>query len=119
MKFASLYAIVVGGLMLAQWSFFLIAGMVPEFQTTPVKISFHLIAELLTALALIITGSASLRGKQWGLTLYAVAIGMLIYTVINSAGYFAQLGEWPFVSMFALLLVGALISAWQYWQTQG
>lgn len=30
-----------------------------------------------------------------------VAFGMLLYTVITSAGYFAQLAQWPLVIMLA------------------
>lgn len=35
---------------------------------------------------------------------------MLLYSVIVSPGYFAQLGQWALVGMFALLLVLAVAS---------
>src|SRR5512133_2081193 len=54
MKFAGWYCVVVGFLMLAQWGFFLIAGQVPEMQTAPIALAFHLAAEAATALALIV-----------------------------------------------------------------
>ena len=117
MRFASFYAIAVGVLMLGQWGFFLLAGMVPELQTAPLEIGFHLSAEMLTAMALITAGMGTLRGKRWGTTLYLIAAGMLLYTVINSAGHFAQQGQWPFVGMFGMLLIGALVSLYQYSQT--
>jgi hypothetical protein len=47
------------------------------------------------------------RGTRWG----PVAIGMLIYTVINSAGYFAEQGAWGMVAMFGALLVVAIAAA--------
>jgi len=34
--------------------------------------------------------------------------GMLGYTVVNSAGYFAQSGDWIFLVMFAVLLFFSL-----------
>ena len=40
-----------------------------------------------------------------------VALGMLLYTVIVSPGYFAQRGEWPLVAMFGVLLLSALVFA--------
>ena len=39
-----------------------------------------------------------------------MALGMLLYTVIVSPGYFAQLGQWAMVAVFALLLVLAFLS---------
>jgi hypothetical protein len=35
---------------------------------------------------------------------------MLTYTVLVSPGYFAQLGQWPLVAMFAVLLILTLVS---------
>ena len=32
-----------------------------------------------------------------------VAGGMVLYSVINSPGYFVQKGQWPMVGMFAIL----------------
>lgn len=82
----------------------------PEFQTAPWAIAFHLAAEAATALALIVSGAGLLRGAAWARTVSLVALGMLIYTVIVSPGYFAQQGVWPLVVMFLLLLVLALVS---------
>jgi hypothetical protein len=35
---------------------------------------------------------------------------MLLYSVIVSPGYFAQLGQWTMVAMFVVLLILALVS---------
>jgi hypothetical protein len=35
---------------------------------------------------------------------------MLLYSVIVSPGYFAQLGQWEFVAMFAILCILTIIS---------
>jgi len=112
-KFSGWYSIVVGLIMLAQWGFFLGTEQVPEVQNAPVALAFHLAAEAATALALIGSGWAILRGKPWGRTAALVALGMLTYTVIVSPGYFAQQGAWPLVGMFALLLALALFSVRQ------
>jgi hypothetical protein len=110
MKFASWYGMVVGVLILLQWMFFLATDAVPELQTTPWAIGFHITAELLLALALFVGGYATLRSKSWGRKTLLVALGMAIYSEINSPGYFAQLGQWTLVAMFAVLLFGATIS---------
>ncbi len=118
MKLAARYAIVVGFLILAQWGFFLATGNVPELRTEPIRISIHLAAEAVTALALIIAGWAALQRKAWGRSGLLVALGMLIYTMMVSPGYFAQRGQWLLVAMFAALLVLALGAILQLLQAQ-
>jgi hypothetical protein len=110
MRFVGWFGVIVGLMMLAQWTFFLAAGQVPEIQSEPFRIVFHLMAEALTALALIVSGAGLLRGRAWARHLALLALGMLIYTVIQSPGYFAQQGVWALVAMFAVLLVLALVS---------
>lgn len=110
MKFSSWYGIIVGVLIILQWIFFLVTGAVPELQKTPLAFGFHISAELLLALALITGGIALLRSTSWGKKTLLVALGMAIYSEINSPGYFAQLGQWAFIVMFAVLLFGATIS---------
>jgi hypothetical protein len=101
MKFSAWYGIVVGFMMIAQWTFFIITGGVPEFQTEPWRIALHLTAEMTTALVLIVSGIAALRSIAWGKTALLVGLGMVIYSEIVSPGYFAQLGQWALVGMFA------------------
>jgi len=110
MIFTAWYAILVGILMVAQWTFFLATGSVPEVQTEPIRLAFHLAAEFATAICLIVAGGAALRSKPWSRSFLLAALGMLVYTVIVSPGYFAQQGQWPLVVMFGILLVLALFS---------
>jgi hypothetical protein len=109
MKFTGWFSILVGLLMLAQWGFFLATGQVPETQSEPIRLAFHLVAEAGTALALLISGVALLQKRDWARRCAFIALGMLIYTVIVSPGYFAQQGQWPLVGMFAILLALDLV----------
>ena len=110
MKFPAWYGIVVGFGMIIQWILSIVAGQVPEFQTEPWRIALHLAAEFSTALMLIISGIATLKSIAWGKTALLLGLGMVIYSEIVSPGYFAQLGQWPMVGMFAVILTGAVIS---------
>lgn len=105
MKFPAIFILIVGILMIGQWGFFLAAGQVPELQTAPWEIGHHISAEMLTALILIAGGIGLLRGARWSKVTALVGLGMVIYSCINSSGYFAQSGQWPFVGMFAVLLI--------------
>jgi hypothetical protein len=51
-----------------------------------------------------------LRNAAWAKNLAIFAAGMLAYTTIVSPGYFAQVGQWLLVGMFAILLVLDLVS---------
>jgi hypothetical protein len=96
--------------MFLQWGFFLVSGQVPELQSEPLRITFHLAAEFITAIGLLAGGIGLLRGRPWAVPVYLVAAGLLLYSVIVSPGYFAQQGQWAIVGLFALLLLLALWS---------
>ncbi len=104
MKFAGWFFVVVAVLMVGQWGLFLAVGAVPELRTEPLRIGFHLAAEFATAACLLAGGLGLLRGKTWAKAIGLLAAGMLAYTCLVSPGYFAQLGQWPLVGMFAALL---------------
>lgn len=110
MRFVAWYAMVVGVLMIGQWTFFLAVGQVPELQTEPWRIAFHLLGEGVTAISLIVSGVALLRRTPWAREAAFAALGMLTYTVLVSPGYFAQSGEWPLVAMFGVLLILTAVS---------
>lgn len=105
MKFGSWYAIFVGIMMIGQWMLFLATGQVPELQSEPLRVLFHLAAEGITAAGLIWAGVALLRRIAHAQVAYHLFSGMLLYSVIVSPGYFAQLGQWAFVGMFAVLCI--------------
>lgn len=111
MKFPAWYGILVGFLMIAQWTFSILAGGVPELQNAPWEIAFHLAAEFSTAVVLIIGGMAALKSVAWSRHILLLGLGMVIYSEIVSPRYFAQLDQWAFVVMFAALLLGAVWSA--------
>jgi hypothetical protein len=110
MAFPALFAIFVGLLMILQWSFLLLTGKVSELKTEPVRITFHIVGEMVTALLLIIGGVGLWVHAGWGLFVYLIGGGMLLYTLIVSPGYYAQLRQWPFVIMFVILLLLLLVS---------
>ena len=112
MKFAAWYGIIVGFGMIVQWTLSIISGNVPEFQTEPWRIAFHLGAEALAATMLIIGGIGTLKSTSWYKNVLLVGLGMIVYSEIVSPGYFAQQGQWLMVGMFAIILIGAVTSIW-------
>lgn len=115
MKFVKYSSAVIGVLMILQWIFFISTGNVPEFETTPVSIGFHISIEIITAILLIFASLICKKGVV-GETLLLYGQGMLGYTVVNSAGYFAQSGQWIFLAMFAVLLAISIYNAVQLYK---
>jgi hypothetical protein len=109
-RLAGWFGIVVGLGMVGMWVMFFLTDKVPEVSTAPIALGFHLTAEGVTAFLLITSGIGLLLDAQVAPQSYRVGIGMLLYTVIVSAGYFAQLRQWPFVAMFAAIGVLALFA---------
>ncbi len=108
-KTASIFSIVVGISMITMWMMFYFTGSIPELTSEPARITLHLAAELTTAIALIVGGWGLLKFTLWGEKLYLLATGALIYTMIQSPGYYLQTGEIGFVVMFAVLLMLTLV----------
>ncbi|MFX0003731.1 MAG: hypothetical protein ACFE9C_07385 [Candidatus Hodarchaeota archaeon] len=104
---ASIYVIIIGIAMLCMWLLLLMKKEVPELNTKPTQLYFHLIAEFLTSVMLIIGGTGLIMGQFWGLAVFFIAIGMGVYSTINAAGFYGQLKDWP---MFITLLVFTFIS---------
>jgi len=107
-KIASAYSIFIGLSMFGMWTMFWILGEIPELETEPIRIVMHLAAEFATAVLLIVGGIALLRSWKYGINLFQFSMGMLIYTLIQSPGYFAEQGEFVFVLMFAVFLLVAV-----------
>jgi hypothetical protein len=108
-RIASWYAILVGISMPAMWSMFFLTDGIPELITNPAEIGMHIAAELLTAASLVFAGAGILLRRSWGVNLYFVAMGMLLYTLIASPGYYIQRSNFAFVMMFAALFVISVV----------
>jgi hypothetical protein len=108
-KTVATYSVIIGIMMAAMWSVFAATDQIPELETSPKEIAFHLAAEFLTAFALIAGGLGIALKRSWGFPLNLVALGMLAYTVVVSPGYYAQIGDYAFVGMFVVLMVLTLV----------
>ena len=105
MIFASVYAIVVGVAMIAQWTLDIIRHRFLSPKDDPVsgRGLFDMLFHWTAGIGLVLEST-------WGLTVYLIAMGMLIYTAINSPGFFAQQRKWSMVGMFAVILILTLTS---------
>lgn len=100
------YSIFLGISILGMWGFILTTEEVPE---GPVELTFHLISEFLMALSALTAGILMFRNHRYGKSLGIVAHGMVLYSVLNASGYYAERGETLFPLLFLLLM---LVSLW-------
>ena len=110
MVFASIFAILVGLGMIGQWAVSYFSKQIPELETEPIRIGFHLAAEMTTALVLVVGGGGLLARATCGRPVFLIGMGMLFYTAIVSPGYFAQRGEWTWLGMFTVILLLGILS---------
>ncbi len=107
-KAAAIYSIFMGTSMIVIWIMFYTTGEIPEIYSKPIEIGMHVAAEIVTAIALIVGGLGILINREWGFQIYLISMGMLMYTLIMSPGYFIQQGELAFAGMFAIFIIFAV-----------
>lgn len=93
MKKVRLISLGIGGLILIQWLFFIITRKVPEFQTAPISISFHILIEVVTAFVLMSVYFLLKKPSRWKVNFAIFGQGMLGYTAVNSSGFLANPGS--------------------------
>ncbi len=97
------YCIIIGVLMAAWWANDLRLGAWNRGDRTHGELGLHLTAEFVTAGLLIGSGWAWLAVGAAADAWVAVGLGMLLYTVIVSPGYFLARREFSAVGMFGVL----------------
>ncbi len=104
------YSILVGLLMTGLWVMLISTGQVPYLDSPQVEIKLHIVTELITAWSLILGGVSIFKGWALKRILPYISHGMLLYSIINSSGYYLDLGETGMAGMFAILLVCTIAS---------
>ena len=102
---SGIYAIIIGIGIITLWVMLLRTYQVPELNSEPIAIKFHITAEMTMGIVSLISGIFLLIGFSWALYFFILAMGLIIYAVINSAGYYGQRKKWSFVIMFGIILI--------------
>ena len=105
---SGIYAIVIGIGIIGLWTMLSLTRQVPELKTEPVAIKFHITAEIIMGILSLISGIFLLIGFSWAPYFFVLAMGLVIYAVINSAGYYGQRKQWAFVIMFGIILIASV-----------
>ncbi len=84
-------------------------NQIPELKTERVAIGFHITAETTMGILSLLSGVFLLIGFSWAPYFFILAIGLVIYAVVNSAGYYGQKKQWSLVIMFGIILIASVI----------
>lgn len=112
-RLAGWFQIVIGISVIAWWAIAASTSGIEEVNEGRTDIFFHIAAELAMAWLLIFGGLALLRRGPTTLTatLAGFALGALLYSSINSPGYFAEREDWWAVGMFGAIGTAAIVTA--------
>jgi hypothetical protein len=113
MTFVAIVELVAGIGIIGFWTMALLGHKVPEVSAGDRAIWFHVAAEYLMAAALVAGGLLLLLigDEPWIRVLAGVAIGGMVYSTVNSPGYYAREGTWAVVGAFGVLTVVGTVVA--------
>lgn len=112
-RVAVLFQIAVGVAIIGWWAVAAATNGIVELNEGRIDILFHIVAELVMAVLLIAAGVSIRRNGRTrpATALSGLALGTLLYSSINSPGYFAERGEWSMVGMFAAIAAATVGAA--------
>ena len=101
-KIIAYYSIFIGISVITMWTMILLTQSPPEGKT---ELTFHLISEFIMALLCLFSGILMLKNKPIGKFLNVSGLGMVIYSVLNAAGYYGESNEVQMMIVFIVLLI--------------
>ncbi len=110
-KGTAIFSILMGLAMFCTWLFLFLFTGFPQAQTHPLETGYLLVAEFLTAAALVVAGYGILSHRNWAIPLTLVALGELIYCAIRFAGELGQDGNAGGLAFFSVVGASGLVFA--------
>jgi len=109
-KIISIFYFIVGIGIIGLWIMLFATNQIPELETEPVSIAFHIVIEVSMGIMSILTGYFILKNHKFSQVFLLFTAGMLSYSVINSSGYYGDLGNFAMIVMFGVILIGVITS---------
>jgi len=104
--FIGYYNLVLGSSIFLLWILILAGDPLEEGQ---IELTFHLVSEWIMAGLCIGSGFCLVRRYKLGNRVNLAAHSMLIYSLLNAAGYYAERGEGSLAILFIVLLIPSIL----------
>lgn len=104
----SIYSILSGIMIIGTWFFLFKQNRLNELHMRRMEMTSHLIAEIITAILLIIAGVGLLLNIAWATIISPVSLGMLFYAIVNISGRYVEDRD---TVMVIILTVAAALTA--------
>lgn len=108
---AAIFSIAMGLMMFGTWAFLLLMDQFPQIRTLPLETGYLLVAEFLTAAALVAAGIGVLSARAWAPPLLLIAIGELVYCTVRFAGELGQSGSIAGLIFFSAVGMAGVVFA--------
>ncbi|NPD88027.1 MAG: hypothetical protein HGN29_04855 [Asgard group archaeon] len=102
-----IFVISAGIITLILWIVVLIKRLEYKFIEKPFERLFHIVAEFVMSIIAIISGIALLFQQTWGLPLLFLAMGLILYALINAIGIY---GEKKYKLLVIILILSTMIT---------
>jgi len=109
MLFVSWFCGILGTGIIMFWIIMLLIGQIQERKTEPLRLVFHILAEIITGIVLILSALSLIVIGTIVKPLFFFSMGMLIYTLLASPGYFAHKRKWIIVALFFFIFLTTLL----------
>jgi|WetSurMetagenome_2_1015567.scaffolds.fasta_scaffold136078_2 hypothetical protein len=106
-KYIAFYLFFIGISVIGMWLKILQTQTPTEGET---EFSFHLFAEFLMATVCIVGGYLQLLKARYAKPISFVGLSMVIYSVLNAAGYYGERGVTAMMVMFICLFITSVIA---------
>lgn len=103
---------IIGIGIIGLWIMLLGTNQVPELETEPIAIVFHIVIECIMGILSILSSIWLFRRRKYYKQLILFTNGLLAYSVVNSSGYYGDRGEVGMIVMFGFILGFILYSSW-------
>lgn len=101
------FVISAGMITLILWIVVLIKRLEYKFIERSFERLFHIIAEFVMSIIAIISGIALLLQQAWGLHLFFLAMGLILYALVNAIGIY---GEKKYKLLVIILVISSIIT---------
>ena len=101
-KIVAYYSISIGVAVILMWIMILLKQEIPEGK---IEMTFHLVSEFVMAFLILISGFLLIHNHRMGKPLNVLGLGMVLYSVLNAAGYYGEGDDPAMMIMFSLLFL--------------